>query len=66
MKFQVTMKTPDGLDDAIFECTRNLTPGTIIDNELEIKKLCGKWFRYGECVTLEIDTEEKTCVVVEN
>ena len=28
------------------------------------EQLANKWFEYGECVTLEIDTEEETCKVV--
>jgi hypothetical protein len=32
--------------------------------EAAIKKLSEKWFRYGETVTLEIDTEQGTCVVM--
>lgn len=36
-----------------------------MDNRDNFKELCQKWFEYGEYVTLEIDTEAGTCVVVE-
>lgn len=26
--------------------------------------ICEKWFEYGELVTLQIDTEQKTCEVL--
>ena len=32
----------------------------------KVKDLCGKWFEYGEYLVVEIDTEAKTCTVVEN
>ena len=57
MKIEVCMKCPDCLDDAINDC---------VDNEEErekIKELAGRWFKYGEMVTLMIDTENETCVV---
>lgn len=31
----------------------------------ELKELLSKWFRYGECVTIEIDTEAETATVLE-
>lgn len=36
------------------------------DNDIEdIKKLSEKWFKYGEYLTVEIDTELGTCTVIE-
>lgn len=29
-----------------------------------MKELCKKWFEYGEYLTVEIDTDAKTCTVV--
>lgn len=55
MKINVMMKTPDCLEYAAEDL-----------NEEEKEKflsLCERWFRYGECVTLEIDTESETCTV---
>lgn len=28
------------------------------------EQIANKWFKYGEYVTLEIDTEEETCVIM--
>lgn len=59
MKITVSMKCPDALDQAINEATSTM------QEEAEIKKLCDKWFKWGEYVTLEIDTDTGTCVVLE-
>jgi hypothetical protein len=73
MKFQVTMKTPDALGDAIHEASQALTIEGLDDEELEIERdeqaikardLCDRWFRSGEYLTVEIDTDAETCVVV--
>lgn len=34
------------------------------DAEYEARALADKFIRYGECVTVEFDTDAKTCVVV--
>ena len=73
MKFRVTFKTSDALDAAISEAL-DIESGEDYSEEIddeqidpsEIKEICHKWFRYVEVVTLEIDTENLTCVVVEN
>ena len=58
MIFQVTMKCPDSLDDAIYEaCPENFEA---------TREQCEKWFKYGECLTLEIDTVADTIKVVQN
>lgn len=63
MKFQVTMKCPDALWEAVKD---NTTGGTRGDSE-EFNKVmgqCRQWFKYEEMVTLEIDTEANTCTVI--
>ncbi len=66
MKLTVCMKTPDALNYAIDEA---------IDSEIDddskgeiyagdVKKLCDQWFKDGETVWLEIDTNEMTCNVM--
>jgi hypothetical protein len=75
MKFKVGMKDPDTLHDAIkravdvsFE-----TMGPLEDDEVDalaevrrekMRDLCSRWFRYGEYLTVEIDTEAGTCTVI--
>lgn len=76
MKFTVSMKDPDTLIDAIEDAVKgdgNAMEGLDADERevvIERRKdkvanLCGKWFRYGEVLTVEIDTDAKTCTVVE-
>jgi len=75
MKFRVTMKTPDALECAIkSELEYMEPPEEYADDEKECYKedqeqialsVAKKWFEYGEYITVEIDTETKTCIVVE-
>ena len=58
MKIQLHFKTPDVLHYAM----EDLTP----DEKDEVEVLARKWLEYSECLTVEIDTEAETCVVVEN
>lgn len=75
MKFKVQMKDPDTLDDAIVDAvTAELNAQGVTDDderqalrEVRVGKAracAARWFRYGEYLTVELDTEEKTCVVV--
>lgn len=71
MIFRVTMKDPDTLYDAIDEQLDEELPS---DNEeaeavREIRRsryaeIASKWFEYGEYLTVEIDTDNKTIHVV--
>ena len=73
MKFRVTMKTPDALARTITDAVLDAIPFTG-DSEtdycnhegaiLAAERLCGRWFRDGEYLTVEIDTDAQTCVVV--
>lgn len=66
MKINITMKTPDALDYAIKDALEfsTLSNDDKIDQTDTIKQLANTWFNYGEYVTLEIDTDTKTCIVV--
>jgi hypothetical protein len=58
MKIRISMKTPDCIDNAMHELA-------ISDREVDdIRRISKKFFRYDECVELEIDTETETCIVV--
>lgn len=74
MKFQVTMKDPDTLYDAIGDAVTK-TVNAMLDDPDErdvlvktrvdkVSEICRKWFKYGEYLTVEIDTDAETCVVV--
>lgn len=76
MKFKVTLKDPDALRDAIEDVVTvqvNGIMGLNTEDEIEsvistrVEKVidkCAYWFEYQELVTLEIDTDKMTCVVV--
>lgn len=76
MKFRMTMKDPNTLVDAISDAVKELPLSDLPEDEREmvrderadkVRGFCvEKWFRWGEYVTLEIDTDAQTCVVVEN
>ncbi len=63
MKFQVTMKAPDALYEAIRQAVLKAPEDDDLRQEL-IEK-CERWFKWGEYLTVEIDTEAMTCQVVE-
>ena len=73
MRFTVTMKDPDTLDDAIKDAVKNEVKDLELDEdekEAVIEKrmekyraIANTWFEYGEYLTVEIDTEAKTAVV---
>jgi len=74
MKFTVIFKDPDALWEAIDDTVNELKVAGLSDDELEavkekrreeIRKMCGKWFDYGEYLSVEIDTDKKSCTVVE-
>ena len=55
MKIHLTFKTPDIIDQALEQ---------VPDGQYqEITTLLGKWIRYGEYISVTIDTETRTCTV---
>ncbi len=74
MRFQVTMKDPDVLSDAIADAVElSLADLFLPTDEVEAlrqarcskaSELANQWFEYGEYLTVEIDTETKTIRVL--
>lgn len=75
MKVQVQMKAPDTLDDAIKDAVKRSFDGMgpLEDDEVyalaevrhaKAKEVCLQWFKRGEYLTVEIDTELGTCTVI--
>lgn len=73
MKFTVSMKCPDALERAIELEAEGLVGGSSDDEEADERyselvrtamEYAEKWFRYGEIVTLEIDSDKDTCTVI--
>lgn len=58
MKFTVFMKCPDALSEAVYN-------GYATDDEKEhMYKVALKFFKYGEYLEVEIDTDEETATVL--
>lgn len=56
MKLKIQLKTPD----AVFYATEDLPE----EQRDEAQRVANLFFRYGEQLTVEIDTENETCVVL--
>ena len=75
MKVKITMKNPDCVSDAIDEAAKeSVEPVTgLSDSEKEdlietrkeeIGEAISKWVEYAEYITVEIDTEAGTAIVI--
>lgn len=74
MIFKVYMKDPDVLHDGIEEAVDEELKGSGLPDdeqealrEIRVEKaidVAGTWFKYGEYLTVEIDTEKETIRVV--
>ncbi len=68
MKFQITFKTPDVVEDTIRK--ELLEKGLDVDSEAHFANqeamtdVTDKFVGWGESVTIEFDTDKKTAVVV--
>ena len=73
MKFTVTLKDPDVLDDAINDAVDKSFPEGLSEEEKELladgrreeyRLFAGKWMKYGEYLTVEFDTEAGTALLL--
>lgn len=75
MRFKVTFKDPDGPYEAIQDAAASQVKAiegldedereSLIQSKADkLTAAARKWFRYGECVTIEIDTEAGTATVI--
>jgi hypothetical protein len=74
MKFRVSMKDPDCLYEPINEAVMTaLAKLELSQDEIDVvadkraakvREDCSKWFKWGEYLTVEIDTEAGTCTVI--
>lgn len=78
MKFKVIMKSADALQDAIERAIVDAFMKREVDSQnmneeeeaefdalaVEAGKKASKWFKYGELIALEVDTENNTCIVL--
>ena len=74
MKFKIQMKDPDGVYDSVTEAANASSQSVsgISDDEREelaesrreeLDEKIRKWFKYGEYLTVEIDTDKNTATV---
>lgn len=77
MKFMVTFKDPDTLDDAIKDAVTEEVENigglskkeqTLLVEERakRVAERVAKWFEFGEYLRVEVDLEADTCTVVES
>lgn len=69
MKFKVTFKTPDAIDEAFNEAeayAREIMPLEEIDEKVvqPMSDVVNRFVKYNELVTIEFDTVNKTAIVV--
>lgn len=73
MKFIVTMKDPDTLDDSISDAIDKTLLGVVDKDErgavkavrcAKVRAVADTWFRYGEYLSVEIDTDAGTATVL--
>lgn len=72
MKFQVSFKTPDTVEytingiliDAKYPNNVDRT-NAIAELRDQLYAIADKYISYGECITIEFDTETQTAIVVE-
>jgi len=57
MKITISFKTPDAVEYALETLSE--------DEKAEANELIKNWVEYGECLSVEVDTEAKTCIVLE-
>lgn len=75
MKLRITLKDPDGVYDCIREASEssiNEVTGLSVkeledlvdDRRNELSEKCATWIKYGEYVSIEIDTDNGTAIVL--
>lgn len=74
MKFKIAMKDPDGVQDCLDDAANeyaNSIEGLSPDEREAVREkrreliggIASTWFKYGEYLTVEIDTDSKTITV---
>jgi hypothetical protein len=74
VKILLTLKDPDGVDNCVKQAaTDSLAEAKLEEDELDavmeyrvekIQNAIKPWVEYGEYLTVEVDTETGTCVVI--
>ena len=65
MKIQITMKDPDALMYAVSDAIEDIVDEDEKEEKKEeIESACKEWMKYGEYLTVSIDTITKKCEVI--
>lgn len=64
MKFTLSFKTPDVLENAITEACADLEEEAALDLEGEMQDTVRSYVKYGECISVEFDTETSIAKVL--
>jgi hypothetical protein len=64
IKFEVTFKTADAVEDAIVWRLGPVNPDEPDDLRGDMRRVAKRFVKYGEYVTVEFDTEAGTATVV--
>ena len=70
MKFLVTLKDPDGIYECVEGAVNKTRPADITNDEWDdiksrrMGEITGRWFKYGDYCTVEIDTEANAARVL--
>lgn len=65
MKLRVVMKCRDSLEFAIKNAEYNAGFSWSYEKKKEVDTVVNKYLRYGEVLTVIVDTENQTCIVEE-
>lgn len=66
MKFIVTMKTPDALNDAILDALERIDNEEVREETREgMEHLASRYIKYGEYMRVEFDTQAGTATLLE-
>jgi hypothetical protein len=66
MKILITLKDPDGVSNSLDDCARGHVqdPANMEDFKASLEDDIKKWVRWGEYVSIVIDTDKGTATVV--
>ena len=73
MKFNITMKDPDGFYESVKNAVEESLPtglssgerSNLLEDRIEkVEESLERWFEYNEYVTIEVDTDNNTATVL--
>ena len=65
MKIEILLKDPDAIDNSVDEFVEGMGEEEAEVIRRKVKKVCDKWFEYGEYATIIVDIEKETAEVAQ-